>query len=273
MKKIFLLSSLATLLFARPVLTLLPYYTYTHYSDQFKKAAHTIGYYGALYNSPHLLELSASYNTIVYRGNYPRYEQSEITTLYSYFLNSKLKMKGGFHFVASDFREANEGLVTAIAGVDYRSPKKNLGLELFHSRYKHYKPKPLTIWQIHPYFGYKFGSFGIRGDYNYIHANNNTLYKRVLAHYHSFGLTLSKKWGRWTTSIGGWIGKRAFALEDGGFTLYNLSQIYTSGIDAKVKYHTRKGADIALKYSRKNYKNGGKKGHSDALTSSFAYSW
>ena len=263
----------ATVTFARPILTLIPYYTYTHYSDLFKKSSHSIGYYGSLYNYPHLLELSASYNTIIYKGDYPRYEQSEITMLYNYFWNKKFKFKGGLHFVASDFREANEGLVTVIGGVDYNSQKKHIGVELFHSRYKRYKPKPLTIWQLHPYFGYNFGAFGLRGDYNYIHANSSNLYKGVLTNYHSFALTLSKKWGRWTTSLSGWIGKRAFALEDGGFTLYNLSQIYTSGLSAKVNYHTPKGADIALKYSRKNYKNYGKKGHSDAITSSFAYSW
>jgi len=274
MKKFFIIFTIMiTITIARPIVTLLPYYSYTHYSDQIKKNSNTVGYIASLYNNPHLLELSASYSNILYKGNYPLYEQTEITTIYSYFLNKKFKLKGGLHFVASDFRATNEGLATLISGLDYQFQKNSFGAELFRSQYKHYKPKPLTIWQVHPYFAHTIANFGLNVDYNYIHAENSKLYKGILSNYHSSGLKVTKHSDKWITSIGGWVGKRAFALEDGGFTLYNLSQIYTSGLSTEVKYHIQKGANIALKYSRKNYKNSGQKGHSDGITSSFSYSW
>ena len=273
MKKLYIFLILTTLLMARPSLTILPYYTFTHYNDPHKTSSNTIGYYGALYNFPYLLELSASYNDILYKSSKLHYEQTEITILSSYFLKNKLKLKGGLHFVASDFRAANEGLVATIAGLDYHSKKKELGISLYHSHYRHYKPKSLSVFQINPHFSYNFAYFELSANYNYIHVCNNKFYSDIYANYHSFGLNLSKKWGSWSASLGGWIGKRAFALEDNGFTLYNLSQLYTSGLDAKLIYHTRHKADIAIKYSHKKYINYSKKGYSDAITSSFAYKW
>ncbi len=265
---------------AQPIFTTVPYYSYTKYSDQFKKDSNGMGIYASLYNYPHQLEFSVDYTNINFKAHVPKYEQSEMTGVYSYFLNKNIFLKGGLHFVASDYRPSNEGLATIISGADYKYNNSNYGLELFYSNYTKYAPKSLKITQIHPYYKYHFnpknrifGNFDLMADYNYIMPSKSYLYPDVKDSYSSTGLKLTNNNGKWSTSLEKWIGKRAFALEDGGFTLYNLSQIYTGGYGAGFTYHIKDKASIELKYNHKNYIDYSKKGHSDGITSSFSYTW
>ncbi len=265
---------------AQPIFTTVPYYSYTKYSDQFKEDSNGMGIYASLYNYPHQLDFSVDYTNINFKANVPKYEQTEMTGVYSYFLNENLFLKGGLHFVASDYRPSNEGLATIISGADYNYNNSNYGLEFFYSNYTKYTPKSLKIAQVHPYFKYHFnpknkifGNFDLMVDYNYIKPSKSYLYQDVKESYGSTGLKLTNNKGKWSTSIEKWIGKRAFALEDGGFTLYNLSQIYTGGYGAGISYHIKDKATILLKYNHKSYIDYNKKGHSDGITSSFSYTW
>ena len=281
MKKSFTTLALITMAsIAQPIFTTTPYYSYTKYSDQFKENSNGMGIYASLYNYPHQVEFSIDYTNIKFKQNIPKYEQTEMTGVYSYFLNKNLFLKGGLHFVASDYRPSNEGLATIISGADYKLDNSNYGLELFYSNYAKYTPKSLKITQAHPYFKYHFspkdkifGSFDLMADFNYIKPSKSYLYQDVKDSYGSTGLKLTNSNGNWSTSVEKWIGKRAFALEDGGFTLYNLSQIYTGGYGAGITYHIKDKASIKLKYNRKNYIDYNKKGHSDGISSSFSYTW
>jgi len=281
MKKIFISSVIIfTASIAQPVFTTVPYYSYTKYNDQSKKDSNGMGIYASLYNYPHQVEFSVDYTNINFKQNIPKYEQTEMTGVYSYFLNKNLFLKGGLHFVASDYRPSNEGLATIISGADYKRDNSNYGLELFYSNYTKYTPKSLKITQLHPYFkqhietkNRKLGSFDLTADFNYIKPSKSYLYQDVKSSYSSTGLKLTNINGNWSTSIEKWIGKRAFALEDGGFTLYNLSQVYTGGYGAGINYKINNKAGIKLNYSHKMYINYNKKGNSDAVTSSFSYTW
>lgn len=283
MKKTFIaFNILISFSMARPIFTLTPYHSYTKYSDKYKDDSNAIGIYSSIYNYPYKFEFSSEYTNIKFKNSTPKFEQTEMTFVSSYFINENLFIKAGLHFVASDYRPSNEGLATIISGVDYKHLNTNYGLELFYSNYKNYSPKSLNILQLHPYFTYhfantgnKFGSFNLKADYTYIKPKDAYLYQNqgIKSSYSSFGLKLSNNNGNWRTSIAGWLGHRAFALNDGGFTLYNLSQIYLGGLAVNIDYSIKNRAYIGLGYNYKLYKNYAKKGHSNSVNTSFSYKW
>ncbi len=282
MKKIFCFFLFTVnLLLARPNFTLVPYHTYIKYHDLYKKEANCLGVYASLDNAPHKLEFATSYSNVIFKYNIPKYEQTEIVSVYSYLLNNNVLIKGGLHFVASDDKNSNEGLAAVITGAELKQKKSSIGLELFYSNYSHYLPKELNLLQLHPYFVYhlrnissKLGSLNIKGDYNYIKPKNANLYPELKNEYSSFGYQLSSSNGKWSTSLSQWFGERAFSLEDGGFTLYNLNRVYNGEYSAKIDYAVKKNAHINLKYSRRKYKDiNNKDGHSDSITTAFSYTW
>ena len=281
MKKLFLtLIPTTALLISKANFTAIPYYSYTKYSDDFKDEANGIGLFSSIYNYPHKLDFEIDYTNIKFKNYSQKYEQTEMTAVYGYFLNSNLFLKTGLHFVASDYKPSNEGLAAIITGAEYKKESINYGLELFYSNYAKYKPKALKVVQVHPFIkkhfqpkNKKIGNFDIKADLNYIKANNSNLYQYINSSYSSIGLNLTHNINNFSTSIFGWMGKRAFALEDGGFTLYNSNQEYNKAYGLKVKYKIKNAAFIELKYKRKKYKNYQKTGYSNGITTAFSYTW
>lgn len=278
MKKLIFALITTTLLSSKTNFTAIPYYSYTKYSDDFKDEANGIGLFSSIYKYPYKLDFEVDYTNIKFKQYTPKYEQSEMSAIFNYFVNSNLLIKSGVHFVASDYKPSNEGLAAIISGMQYKSNNTNYGLELFYSNYTKYKPKALKIVQFHPYISKHFitdnlGSFDIKADINYIKPNNANLYQYINSSYSSIGLDLTYNFKNFSTSINKWIGKRAFALEDGGFSLYNSNQEYIGAYGLTIKYKIKNRAFIELKYKYKKYKNYKNVGHSDGVTTSFSYTW
>jgi len=275
-----LLAISTSFLLARANFTLMPYYTYAKFSsNDIKKEGHGLGLYASINNYPNKLEFDAEYLDIIFKNGIPEFEENDMTFVYSYFYNTNLTIKGGLHFVSSDYKPSNEGLSALISGVEYKKDKATYGLEGFYSNYSKYQPKDLNIFQLHPYLGYnllnsnKYGNLYVMGDYNYIKPKDANLYDGINSSYNSFGAGVEYEKNSWATAVNGWVGKRAFALEDGGFTLYNFSQLYTSAASASVKYKLDKSTNIKLKYSRHNYRNGTVKGYCNSITTSLSHTW
>jgi len=270
----------ATILNARASFTIMPYHTYAKFSnDSVKKEGYAVGLYASLYNYPHKFEFDSEYINIKFKNSIPEYSENDLTFVYSYFLQNNFLIKGGMHFVSSDNILSNEGLSAIMAGVEYNTKKNILGLESYYSEYSKYKPKKLQVFQLHPYLMHnfinssKFGSLSFGLDFNYIKPKNANIYYDLQNSYNSIGLKAVYKKNRLTTTLEAWKGKRAFALEDGGFTLYNFSQLYTSAFSASVAYEMKEKSHIKLKYAHHNYINNGKEGSCNSVTTSLLHTW
>jgi len=261
------------LIMAKTSVTLMPYGSYIKYSGSSKKRAYVVGLYSSLYHSSNKFELGLENTTIMYNSGWKDYDQRDVTAIYTHYFGKHFLAKAGVHYIDTDKSSSKH----FTAGVNYYKMRYNVGLDSYYSNYKSLLAKPLKILQFKPYIGLNFpksrwGSFYIEADYNYIkplHVQKMALKKS----YRSVGVKLSHKKGKLTTSVGGWIGKRAFSVEDGGFTVYNSSTLYTKGFYVSADYAVKPKTHIKLKDSYVQFKENGKKGHSNTVTTSLLHSW
>ncbi len=281
MKKglLLLLFSGVSIVSAKSFTTVMPYSAYIDYSNSNKDKAYVVGVYSSYYNFPNKFELGLENINIEYNNNLPRLDQNDITAIYTRFVGEHLYFKGGLHYIKSDDSATDNGII-AIAGVNYyQYLKYNVGLDFYYSKYKNYQPKKLKLYQVRPYVGVNFGkyyskwgSFYLEGELNYIKPISSSVYG-LKKSYTSGGLKLVHYKGKWTNSVGGWIGKKVFAVDNGGFTVYNLGETYKAGIEASVDYAFRTNTHMKIKYNYSKFTETNKKAHSNVISASLSHTW
>ncbi len=280
MKKIslsfILLSSLAL---AKSVVTLMPYTSYIDYSSSVKNKANVVGIYSSYYNYPNKIELGLENINIEYKTGQPDLDQNDITLLYTRYFKKHFFLKGGVHYIKSDDKPTDHGLIGILGFNYYQYLKYNAGIDLYYSRYKHYQPKELKVLQVRPYIGFNFGnyysklgSFYLEAEYNYIKPDNHKELN-LKSNYNSFGLKLSHYKGKWTQTLGAWVGKKAFAIDNGGFTVYNLGETYKAEAKASVDYAINLKTHVKVQYSYAKFDENGKKAHSNSIGAFLSHSW
>ena len=278
-KTLTLLALSATLALAKTSITAMPYSAYINYANSAKKDAYVVGLYSSFYNFPNKLEIGVENIGIHYNNGLKDLDQNDLTAVYTRFIAKNYYVKGGIHYINSDDKLTDEGLV-GIFGVNYyKYLKYNLGLDVYYSKYKNYAPKELKVLQVRPYAGFNFGkynskmgSFYLEAEYNYIKPNSASTFG-LQKSYNSFGLKLTNFNGKFTTSVGAWAGKKVFAVDNGGFTVYNLGEVYKAGVDASVDYAFKPTTHIKLKYSYSKFEEGNKKAHSNTVATSISHTW
>ncbi len=280
MKKSFLLlASAATLAIAKTSITLMPYSAYINYSGSAKKDAYVIGTYASFYNLENKLELALENINISYNNGLKDLDQNDFTAIFTRSFAKNYALKGGFHYIDSDDKATNKGLVGILGFNYYNYLKYNLGLDVYYSKYKDYKPKELKLVQVKPYAGInfgdynsKFGSFYLEANYNYIKPNSAATFG-LKKSYNSFGVKLTNYKGKFTSSIGAWAGKRVFAVTNGGFSVYNLGEVYKGGVDASFNYALNPKTNITLKYNYSKFDEANKKAHSNTAALLLSHTW
>ena len=280
MKKTFTLLALsATLALAKTSITAMPYSAYIDYSGSTKDKAYVVGMYSSFYNLSNKLELGLENITINYNDGSKDLDQDDFTAVYTRYIAKNYYLKGGLHYISSDDKPTDEGLVGIIGINYYKYLKYNLGLDVYYSKYKNYNPKELKVLQVKPYAGFNFGnynsklgSFYLEAEYNYIKPTDASLFG-LKKSYNSFGLNLTNYNGKFTTSIGGWAGKKVFAIDNGGFTVYNLGEVYKAGANASIDYAFRPTTHLKLKYSYAKFEEGNKNAHSNTVAASLSHTW
>jgi len=278
-KSILAFSVFASVAMAKTAITAMPYSAYINYTSPSKDNAYVVGLYSSFYNFPNKLEIGAENINIKYNNGQPDLDQNDFTAVYTRYIAKNYYLKGGLHYINSDDSTTNHGIV-GIFGINYyKYLKYNLGLDVYYSKYKDYKPKSLKVLQLTPYIGInfgkyssKYGSFYLKANYNYIKPNSASTFGLENS-YNSFGLSLTNYNGKFTTSLGGWVGKKVFAVDNSGFTVYNLGEVFKAGVNASVDYAIRPTTHIKLKYSYTKFKESGKKAHSNTVATSLSHTW
>ncbi len=278
-KTLTLLAFSATLALAKVSTTLMPYSAYINYSGSTKDEAYVVGLYSSLYSFPNKFELGLENINIKYKNGLPDLDQNDITAIYTRYFGKNYFVKGGIHYINSDDKPTDDGIV-GILGINYyQYLKYNLGLDVYYSKYKNYSPKELKVLQLRPYAGINFGkynskwgSFYLEAEVNYIKPNSASTYGFSKS-YTSAGLKLSNYKGKWTTSVGGWAGKKLFAIDNGGFTVYNLGEVYKAGVDVSTDYALKPATHVKVKYSYSKFTEKTKNAHSNAVAVSLSHTW
>jgi len=278
-KTLLILLGVSSIAMSKTVVSAMPYSAYIDYTSPTKDKAYVVGLYSSFYNFPNKLEVGLENITIKYKNGTPDLDQNDLTAIYTRYIAKNYFVKGGLHYVNSDDKLTNHGII-GILGVNYyKYLKYNLGLDVYYSDYKDYTLKSLKVLQLRPYVGFNFGnynsklgSFYLETDYNYIKPKDASLHGFSNS-YNSFGLKLTNYKGKFTTSIDGWAGKRVFAVDNGGFTVYNLGEVYKAGTSASVDYAIKPTTHVKLKYSYSKFDETGKKAHSNTVTASLAHTW
>lgn len=278
-KTITMLAIGATLALAKTSITAMPYSAYINYANSTKDDAYVVGLYSSFYNFPNKLEIGLENINIHYNNGLKDLDQNDLTAVYTRYIAKNYYAKAGVHYINSDDKPTDEGIVGIIGINYYKYLKYNLGLDLYYSKYKNYAPKELKVLQIRPYAGINFGkyyskmgSFYLEAEYNYIKPTDASLFG-LKNSYNSFGLKLTNYKGKFTTSIDAWTGKKVFAIDHGGFTVYNLGEVYKDGIDASVDYAFRPTTHLKLKYSYAKFVEGNKNAHSNTVAASLSHTW
>ncbi len=274
MKKILAIATLTGGVFAGGVIaskpitiptytTIMPYSGYIKYGGGTTKNHGLVaGLYSSVKKGANKVELGLEHTKIYYSGSATRskLDQSDLTFIYTHYKGYNLLYKAGFHYIASDDAQTDDGKIFMLGAQWYKYLKYNAGLDVYYSDYHKSKPS-LHIWQLNPHAGYNFGnyyssigSFYLQADYNYIHINDANAHA-LNNNYHSFGLSLSNYKGAWTTTISAWLGKRVFSVVNGGFTVYNLGEEYKGGVKLSVQKALSLKSYVKAQYEYSKFKD------------------
>ena len=208
--------------------------------------------YGSLGDGKyHLLEGAISQTYIDYKGR-SDLNQTDFTVAYTntnqILPNHSFRL--GFHYVLSDDRFTDKGKIFFGKVTYFRPYDWNAGLELDYSLYDNQSPN-LNVFQILPHVGVYLKGLTPKGNlyaeskFYYIHKDKN-LDGLNKDNFFSFEQSLSWTLSPYDVKLSGWAGEQIFAVKNGGFVVYNLSDKYKGGISLEMGYTLINGVRIAL---------------------------
>ncbi len=255
------------------------------------------GYYLGLYgyigiDNLHSLEGSINYTYIDYL-NGSDLNQFDYTALYTNYSIPEVKIKAGIHYIDSDDKATDNGIVLFGGGEIYEPYKKNAGIDFAYSYYRDYNVAKtstysfmrrrftsttnstgLSVFQISPKFGfyigdyYNYGSFYLETRGYYIRLSDDVAFGK---NFFSVEQNVSYFYKNFVLSLSGWIGEQTFAVKKDGFVVYNLSEKYKSGFSASIKYIMDERSSVTAGVSQDRFKEIGSAKTTRATTLFFTF--
>jgi hypothetical protein len=266
MKKIFLVGTLfSSLLFANAsYYTSLPYLGYIKYTGTTaKKDGNVKGVYFSIFKSPWKVEFDVEGTTITYKDSTADLAQGDFSMFLTYYKGYNLAYNFGVHYIDSTDLLTDGGQVYKLGMLCYKSYEWNKGIDVYYSNYTNLSTSPKLI-QISPKIGFNFGdyyssigSFYVETKIDYIKVLENQAINNLSKVYRSIDLTLNNYNGKFTTSFNGWVGKRSFAVENGGFIVNNIGDEQNGGFKIAEEYKVNKVQSFKLEYSYTKFKENG----------------
>ncbi len=143
----------------------------------------------------------------------------------------------GFHYINTDDDLTDQGKIYFFKATYFQPQNWNAGMELAYSDYSD-SPIDLDVFQIEPHFGFYFSALGKRlyteARFYYIHKDANVGVS--MDNFYSFEQVLSTYVGKADFKLSGWVGQQIFAVRNGGFVVYNLSDRYLGGVEFEAGY-------------------------------------
>ena len=255
--------------------SLTPYGGYIKYSDSVKDKAYYGGVYGSYFKSPYKLEFDLGHMEITYKGDAPKYKQTDLTLIGNYYIGYNVALKAGIHNIFIDQKgNPNNYDNVLMAGIlYYKSYKYNLGLDVYRSDYDGF-----NVIQISPKYGFNFGNFKSKLGSFYAEAQVNFINISKSGYsskrdYINADLKLQNFNGPVTTELFASLGKNAYKVAKGGFAVYNLKEEYKYNLGASIGYAFKDGSFLKAAYTRSKFVEAGKDAKSNNFMLSFSKSW
>ena len=244
--------------------TIAPSLTYINYSDSSVK---DWGFSGTLYGALslkhgiHVIEAAIGNTHLDYKNSNTNWNQSDYVIAYTNYQFFPWYGKVGFHYIATPNTDISEDAKVYFADVGYiKRYKWTGGLFVSYSDYKNggnvfqgQAHGGFYRWKDY-YRGYYFG-----GTFTWINVGDvgklTTPYDAVRLtknNYFSVGASATYFTPKYSVSFGGWAGERVFAVDSGGFVVYNLREKYKWGLNLSGTYRLNKKISLngILGYSR-----------------------
>jgi len=211
-------------------------------SSKIKDKGYSTGIYGYVgVGLKHSIEFDFERTKIDYKDG-STLNQNDITAIYTFYPAYGFKIKGGFHYIISDDKLTDKGKVFILGAEKYSIYRWNAGIEGTVSLYQDYSPE-LTVYQISPYGGFYFGKYYKYGSfYTSLKGYFIKLSKDIGLgkNFNSVELNLSYFYKSFTGRVFGWFGKQSFAVRNGGFVVFNLSEKHKGGYGTSLSYRYKK---------------------------------
>jgi hypothetical protein len=278
MKKVLLAGLVfGSIAMAQTYYDVLPYAGYLNYGGSTTKDK---GYIGGVYfsatQSPWKTEIDAEHTNISYKSQtetdkfgrtttttQPDLKQTDLTLKVNYYQGDDLVYNAGLHYINTTDTLTDNAKIYMAGVLYYKTAKCNAGIDVYYSDYSNLSISP-KLYQISPKVGMNFGdynsnigSFYAQAKIDYIKPIKNRSENDLRNSYTSLELNLNNYYGKFTTSINGWIGKRAYAVENSGFIVNNIGNEQTGGMKIAESYKLDKTQSIKFEYSYTKFKDNG----------------
>ncbi|WP_457681607.1 hypothetical protein [Thermovibrio sp.] len=242
------------------------YWSYINYSGSgLKNYGVSSTYYVSGFGKHNGVQFGYSATTIKYKNGLPKLKQNEITLLYSNtndLLKNHTFTLGGHYISTND--TLSRGAYTFIFDCTYSNSfvpyyyKWSGGLSLYYTRYPN--EVGFSVIQFTPH-----GTYKVFSDYNKgalyvdltgygIHLTKDQPLGLGKKNYYSIEGALRYYFRNYDFKLGGWVGKQVFAVKNGGFVVYNLTEKYKGGAEAELGYTFSSGVRIAANVSYNRYR-------------------
>ncbi|ADY73509.1 hypothetical protein Dester_0869 [Desulfurobacterium thermolithotrophum DSM 11699] len=212
------------------------------------------------------VQLGAGYTHIKYKDK-STLNQRDFTAVYSN-TNGILKnhtFTFGGHYINSDDKLTDGGYTLFFDGTYFQTENQypyafswNAGVGIYYSDYN--KTTDFYVFQLTPHSTVKLfsdfqkGALYLDTTGYYIHVSKSKKIGIGSSNYYSLDAALRYYYGNYDFKVGGWIGEQIFAVKNGGFVVYNLTEKYKGGVYGGVGYTFSNGLRLALDFSINDYK-------------------
>ena len=248
------------------------YGSYINYSGSDVKdyGYSTTGYLSIGDGKVHNIQLGVGYTHIKYKQGLPDLDQSDFTAVYSNtngIVRNHTFTFGG-HYINSDDDLTDGGYTLFFDGTYFQTEKHypyafkwNAGIGVYYSNYDN--TIDFYVLQLNPHTTVKLFSDSQNGALYcdvtgyYIHVDEADKLGIGNDNYYSLDVALRYYYGNYDVKVGGWAGQQIFAVKNGGFVVYNLTEKYKGGVYGEVGYTLRNGLRVALNVSVNKYSEEG----------------
>jgi hypothetical protein len=243
--------------------------SFVHYQDsEVKDRGLVLGAYGTWGKDyRHLVEFGGAWTRIDFK-DVDDLDQIDGAAAYNFYA-SRGSLRAGAHFISATDALTDHGFVLFGGGSLYEFERWSLGVDGAWSRYPNYD-RGLSVGQIAPTAGFTIKS----DDRRYVLGVTARAYFIRLSRgvgqnhrqFNSGELSASLTAGRLTLGGYGWAGEQAFAVRQGGFTVFNLSELHKGGFGGSIRWVTSLKTAVSAGYYFEFFEDLGISGTASAQT-------
>ena len=242
-------------------ITLAPYMTKANYKDASKDSSSTNGFYTKFKSPEYSIALNYETTTLDYNATTSQLKQNDYTISYSQKISNNYNINALYHKISTSGEKDFSADIYLLDTQFYKTNKFTTGISLAYSSYGSdalaknvYQAKAYAS----TYFGdYKstMGKYLIKADATIISPDGEDTNSTLNTQYTSISLTIKQYKGDFINTVSGWMGDRIYAVEDNGFTVYNLNELHSSGFYLSSRYAITRNMGVQLSYTGERFKD------------------